>query len=294
MFPRFRIALVLSLLLALTLSVPTLAGGWAVIVLDKLPVKATAGEPLTVGFMVLQHGRTPMTGLTPIVSGTLSGRKETLSVAAKAKGKAGHYEAVLTFPQAGDWNWSIQAFTMDVSMPTLTVSIPVGLSPAQAEQQMASSFPPSLLVSALGFAGGLIGLVLAFRRRPQWAVALTVVGLAVGVTSLAAATAPTAAASKGSSLDAAKSVSLSSASQIELGRKLFTAKGCVTCHVNNKAAAPSFSVEAGPNLSNYKASPEYLRMWLKDPVSVKPLTQMPNLGLSEAEMEALIAFINSD
>jgi len=235
-----------------------------------------------------------MTGLTPTVTASFVNSKETLSVEANAKGKAGHYEAVLTFPQAGDWNWSIQAFTMDISMPMLTVAAPAGLLAAQTEPQTASFSSPSFLVSALGLAVGLIGLVIAFRRRTRMAVALTVICLAVGVTSLVAATAPRAAASNGSGLDKALGASFSSASQIELGRKLFTAKGCATCHVSSKAVASYFSVEVGPNLSNYKANPEYLRMWLKDPTLVKPLAQMPNLDLSEAEMEALIAFLNSD
>ena len=152
MFPRFRIALALSLLMALALSIPALAGGWAVIVLDELPREVTAGVPLTVGFMVLQHGRTPMTGLTPTVTASFVNSKETLSVEANAKGKAGHYEAVLTFPQAGDWNWSIQAFTMDISMPMLTVAAPAGLLAAQPEQHIASSFSPRLLISVLGLA----------------------------------------------------------------------------------------------------------------------------------------------
>ncbi|MBI3170086.1 MAG: cytochrome c oxidase subunit II, partial [Chloroflexi bacterium] len=43
----------------------------------------------------------------------------------------------------------------------------------------------------------------------------------------------------------------------------------------------------------FTASPEYLRMWLADPKSVKRLTETPNLKLSETEIEALIAFISS-
>jgi cytochrome c1 len=46
-------------------------------------------------------------------------------------------------------------------------------------------------------------------------------------------------------------------------------------------------------LSNFSASPEALRLRLKDPASVKSDTWMPNLNLSDAEIEALIAFINS-
>jgi cytochrome c1 len=34
-----------------------------------------------------------------------------------------------------------------------------------------------------------------------------------------------------------------------------------------------------------------VRVWLKDPPALKPDTQMPNLGLSSEEIEALIAFL---
>ena len=53
-------------------------------------------------------------------------------------------------------------------------------------------------------------------------------------------------------------------------------------------------VDVGPNLTNYaKASPEFLRTWLKDPASLKPKTEMPNLKLSEAEIESLVAFLTT-
>jgi cytochrome c2 len=86
-----------------------------------------------------------------------------------------------------------------------------------------------------------------------------------------------------------------SISQVELGEHLFVTKGCITCHSNSKVSN-SFGymkVNAGPDLTKFSASPEALRLRLKDPSSVKSDTQMPNLNLSETEIEALIAFINS-
>ena len=88
----------------------------------------------------------------------------------------------------------------------------------------------------------------------------------------------------------------SSVSQVELGRQLFLAKGCITCHSNSKASRSSEYMTIGmgaPDLSKFSASPEALHLRLKDPASVKSDTGMPNLNLSEAEIEALIAFINS-
>ncbi|HET7087523.1 MAG TPA: hypothetical protein VFL17_02620, partial [Anaerolineae bacterium] len=52
-----------------------------------------------------------------------------------------------------------------------------------------------------------------------------------------------------------------------------------------------FSV--GPNLTQRELGPEYLRHWLKDPSAIKPRTEMPTLGLSDDEIEALVAFLTT-
>src|SRR5215510_963883 len=71
MVSRFRIAITLTLLFAFVVVLPVFAGGWAVITLDELPTDVVAGKSLTIGFMVLQHGRTPMTDLKPTVTAKL-------------------------------------------------------------------------------------------------------------------------------------------------------------------------------------------------------------------------------
>lgn len=73
------------------------------------------------------------------------------------------------------------------------------------------------------------------------------------------------------------------------GRALFVAKGCASCHIHNAFGSAPTSI--GPVLSDYQPDPTYLRRWLRDPAAVKPGTQMPNLRLSAAEIEALIAFL---
>ena len=98
MFSKIRIAVGIALLLALVLIPTVFAGGWAVITLDRLPKEVTVGEPLTVGFMVLQHGQTPMTNLEPTVTATLQ-KNEQFVVNAEPEGKPGHYMATLTFPK---------------------------------------------------------------------------------------------------------------------------------------------------------------------------------------------------
>ena len=296
MFSRFRNAILLVSVFTLAFVIPVFAGGWAVISLDELPTGVVAGNPHTIGFTVLQHGKTPMSGLYPIITARLS-NDEVLTFSAEPEGKPGHYTAALTFPKDGDWEWSIQAFTMDLKMPALSVAAAGTASLNQPVVKSGSQFAsvsPLLIVRLLAFAIGLVGLVVVFRSKSRMAVALTGLCLLVGIASFMMESAVPAVEAQGKS---SSEVAVdSSISQVELGRQLFIAKGCITCHVNNKAASNSeyLTIEMGAtNLSNFSASPEILFLRLKDPAAAKSDTQMPDLGLKETEIEALIAFINS-
>jgi len=293
-FSRFRISIGLALLLSLVFAIPVFAGGWAVITLDELPSNIVAGEPLTVGFTVLQHGKTPMTYLEPTITAksTLS---EKLIFNAVPEGKPGHYVATLTFPKEGKWEWSIQAFSMDQPMPVVTVATSGAASASQPvyTEPARTSISPLLILRTLVLGIGLIGLVVAFRRRSRLAAALTALCLIVGF-ALFIAGAGTASGLEAHSKPS-EGLSESSAAQVELGRQLFIAKGCITCHINSKAARSSeyWTIPVGTNLSNFSASPEVLFVRLKDPSAAKSDTQMPNLDLTKVEIEALVAFINS-
>lgn len=74
------------------------------------------------------------------------------------------------------------------------------------------------------------------------------------------------------------------------GQALFVAKGCATCH-QHAAITGVQSYGVGPTLTGYQGNPDAPRRWLRDPGAVKPGTQMPNLHLSDAEIESLVAFL---
>ncbi|MCI0607868.1 MAG: hypothetical protein L0Z71_02255, partial [Anaerolineae bacterium] len=251
MFPRFRLSIVLTLLLSLVFAVPVFAGGWAVITLDELPSGVVAGEPLTIGFTVLQHGRTPMTDLEPTATAKLS-KGEQLTFFGKPEGKPGHYTATLTFPNEGNWEWSIQAFTMDQKMPTLSVAASSAAPVSPASSAMGIS--PLLIVGIFAIAIGLAGLVVAFRHKSRFTLGLTVVCLLVGVASLIAESAsPVEVEAQASS----QTLNVSSISQVQLGQQLFVAKGCITCHVNTKVTNShdywTIGFENATNLSDFSA-----------------------------------------
>jgi cytochrome c2 len=76
------------------------------------------------------------------------------------------------------------------------------------------------------------------------------------------------------------------------GRRLFVAKGCVTCHLHRDVSG-SGVVAVGPELTSRHLAPEYLRRFLADPAITGASNRMPNLNLKPAEIAALIAFLNS-
>ena len=83
-------------------------------------------------------------------------------------------------------------------------------------------------------------------------------------------------------------------SDAERGRRLFAAKGCVTCHVHRDVEG-SGDIAVGPDLTGKHYAPEYLQRWLADPAAVKGKdVRMPNLELKGPEIAALTAFINGE
>ncbi len=84
-----------------------------------------------------------------------------------------------------------------------------------------------------------------------------------------------------------------------LGRALFVAKGCVVCHNHpafrtERLAMGAIEFSDVPSLANLKIDPDYLRRWLHDPKALKPTTWMPNLNLSDDEIDALAAFLKTE
>ena len=86
------------------------------------------------------------------------------------------------------------------------------------------------------------------------------------------------------------------------GEQLFNTKGCVGCHSLQAVDAPKGMV--GPNLANVgarsyiaagtlKNTDENLAHWIRDPQGIKKGVLMPNLGISETEAQALVAFLRA-
>jgi len=85
------------------------------------------------------------------------------------------------------------------------------------------------------------------------------------------------------------------------GAEVFAQSACVGCHTIDGTAAKGTS---GPNLSHVGSrkalaggimdnTPENMARWLKDPPGVKPGSLMPNLNLSDSDISALVAYLES-
>lgn len=83
---------------------------------------------------------------------------------------------------------------------------------------------------------------------------------------------------------------------VERGRRMFAAKGCVTCHVHRDVPVQGEVNDFGPELTERRFAADYLAKFLMDP-SIKPSSngkRMPNPGLREKDIGPLIAFINAE
>jgi hypothetical protein len=137
------------------------AGGWATVGLDSLPPSGLeANQDWPVDITVLQHGQTPLAGVTPIVRIRDDGGKVVRSFTAAPTGKTGVYHAVVTFPGEGTYSYEVyDGFTQYGGARTHTFK-PVAIGGADG------GFPYGLLTLAFGLALALAAAtVLMLRRR---------------------------------------------------------------------------------------------------------------------------------
>ncbi len=90
------------------------------------------------------------------------------------------------------------------------------------------------------------------------------------------------------------------------GREVFLGQACIGCHnISDVNPLDTATVEIyGPDLTHFASrnvfagatldnTPENLAVWLANPPAVKPGSFMPNLGLSQGDIDDLIAYMES-
>ena len=95
----------LALVLVVLAAIPAAAGGWATVGLDSTPAGVAAGDSWDVDITVLQHGRTALAGLTPIVRIRSGDQIEEFTATPTAR--PGVYRASVVFPSGGRWRYEV-------------------------------------------------------------------------------------------------------------------------------------------------------------------------------------------
>ncbi|RPJ52190.1 MAG: hypothetical protein EHM21_00810 [Chloroflexi bacterium] len=316
MYKKLRLLhlLAFAVMIAVALATPALvrAGGWVVITLDQLPADVIAGQPYSAGFMARQHGNTPFQVAEMRIEAKHSATGQTVSFLAKPDQTPGHYTAELLFPAPGQWEWGIQSGLHPPVQPMPSVVVgDAAVENLAANSAQAAASPPedtgafvvpnlaAVLLGALAVLALAAGLALILRGQSQKVARVAGGGLIVLCGVLVYALLSTVNAQATARVSAIGSAQQNqavpvTASDVETGRQLFIAKGCVVCHTNSHALKNSgeYGVTVGPDLSNYDKPDGYLRTFLANPWNSNLDFPMPNLNLSEEEIEALVRFLN--
>jgi hypothetical protein len=98
-------AFLLAVSAALVLAAPAAAGGWATAGLGPPDGGLGAGDTWNAEVTVLQHGQTPLVGVSPVVKISKGG--ETHDFPAAPTSEPGVYLAKVKFPSEGNWTYQV-------------------------------------------------------------------------------------------------------------------------------------------------------------------------------------------
>jgi hypothetical protein len=148
--------IVLALGTALATAAAAGAGGWATAGLAPPPDDIAAGQTWGAEMTILQHGRTPLEGVTPAVIVTNVESGEMLRFPAKPAGKAGVYRAEVRFPSGGEWRYAVDdGFGRTHTFAPFEV----------AGESSGASFPLAETLGGIGLAVAAVALVVFVRRQ---------------------------------------------------------------------------------------------------------------------------------
>jgi hypothetical protein len=133
------------------------AGGWATVGLSSLPGGTPAGDKWSVDLTVLQHGRTPLEGIAPVLT-IVNTDGDSHRFVGKPTGKPGVYRVAVVFPTAGTWSYEVwDDFSQTHTFKAVEIGAP------------SDSFPflPVGIAAALALALALAAASIVYRRRDR-------------------------------------------------------------------------------------------------------------------------------
>jgi hypothetical protein len=156
--------LALAVLAAGALAPTAGAGGWATVQLSTVPTDGTkAGTKLPIDVTVLQHGRTPLDGVTPVVRIRDAKRKVVAEYRGEPTGKTGVYHVDVTFPEPGLAYYEVYDGFDEYGGARTHTYAPIEIAPRGGD-----SLPWLPIVAGTLLAGALaVAALLVFRRPPR-------------------------------------------------------------------------------------------------------------------------------
>ena len=163
---------------ALALPATAAAGGFATVGLSSLPDGTAPGTSWHVTLTILQHGRTPLSGLAPTVIVRSADGTLTRTFAARPAGRAGRYTADVVFPAAGRWQYSVDdGFSQTHTFAPVAIGssrAPATVAATSVERNADTGGPDVAAALGAAAAAGLLAALLAavlVRGRPDAAPA---------------------------------------------------------------------------------------------------------------------------
>jgi len=148
---------------ALALAGMASAGGWATAGVNQPPDDPTAGSTWDAKISILQHGQTPLAGVSPTLTLIGEGGKR-VTFPAKPTDETGVYVASVKFPSAGSWSYEVyDGFTQYGGATTHTFA-PVSIGTGAGD---GGGFPFLTATAVIGLLLALLatGYLLARRIR---------------------------------------------------------------------------------------------------------------------------------
>lgn len=154
----------IAIVAAAALAVPGsgAAGGWATASLGPPDDGLQAGDTWNARVTILQHGRTPLSGVEPTVT-IRNDKGTTLSFPAQPTSEVGVYEAEVRFPSSGTWSYAVyDGFEQYGGAQTHTFA-PVEIAPGSGGGVALWPFVLAGLAAAL--VAGVVAWLVRVRRR---------------------------------------------------------------------------------------------------------------------------------
>lgn len=174
---RRLLASIVGTIAMLSIAPVAIGGGWATIVPDG-SVTPIAGEPIEIGFTVMQHGQTPTSRVTPSIVVSDPTSSAGLVFPARQSGPTGHFVATITVAEAGNRTWTVTLPELIVEMKPIafvvvgagTVAEAVPTAPAEldrvrSELTLLRTLVVGLTAALIALLAGGSVVVLSRRRR---------------------------------------------------------------------------------------------------------------------------------